>query len=87
MAQSQAGAEPANPTQMTSTVHIVDTTHANVGELVAILSAVGMLECARPEGEGLGNPGAADVSQRAGATTDRRLMAHYRRIPAGFGSA
>lgn len=68
---------------MANSVHIVDTTHANVGELVAILSSVGTLECTRTDGEGCGNPGAEDG--RRTTTVSCWWLAFYRQVLASSG--
>jgi serine acetyltransferase len=68
---------------MTNSVHIVDTTHANVGAMFVILSSVG--ELTSVVGCDARELGAEELAKRAGATTDRRLMAHFSEVDGGFG--
>ena len=67
-------------------IAIVDSNGpANVGDLLCDSSPVGILtQDESAEGKGAAAV-AGEIRQRAGATTDRRLMAFYRRVLAEFG--
>jgi hypothetical protein len=66
---------------MQSMVAIVDSTWTeNVGDLFVFLSPVGILYYEDKE-----SPLAGATCQRDVVTTDRRLMAFYRRVLAEFG--